>query len=80
MEMTAFFFFSRAQSTAGTRYASDLPTPVPASTTRCSSDRQRSGHRHRHLLLLWPVFEVLCVREAPVRRKHRADALDKLVA
>ena len=35
--MIAFFFCPSANRTAGTRYASDLPTPVPASTTRCRS-------------------------------------------
>ena len=37
VEMIAFFFCPSANRTAGTRYASDLPTPVPASTTRCRS-------------------------------------------
>ena len=37
VEMIAFLFCPSANRTAGTRYASDLPTPVPASTTRCRS-------------------------------------------
>src|ERR1051325_6207215 len=36
VETTAFFLCATAKRIAGTRYASDLPTPVPASTTRCS--------------------------------------------
>src|ERR1043166_6666012 len=34
--MTAFFVFAFAKRIAGTRYARLLPTPVPASTARCS--------------------------------------------
>ena len=32
----AFFFCATANKIAGIKYASDLPTPVPASTARCS--------------------------------------------
>ncbi len=35
VETTAFRFCCFAQRIAGMRYASDFPTPVPASTTRC---------------------------------------------
>ena len=36
VETTAFFFCATANKIAGIKYASDLPTPVPASTARCS--------------------------------------------
>src|SRR5437660_4166877 len=43
--MIAFFFCPSANRTAGTRYASDLPTPVPASTTRCRSSSSACATR-----------------------------------
>src|SRR5665213_2342597 len=36
VETMAFFFCATANKIAGIKYASDLPTPVPASTARCS--------------------------------------------
>src|ERR1039458_5607810 len=36
VEMTAFFLLATANRIAGTRYARLLPTPVPASTAKCS--------------------------------------------
>ena len=36
VDTMAFFFSAMANRIAGMRYASDLPTPVPASTARCS--------------------------------------------
>ena len=38
VEIITFPPVRMALSTAGARYASDFPTPVPASTTRCSPD------------------------------------------
>ncbi len=36
VEITTGVSLRKLHCTAGTRYASDLPTPVPASTIRCS--------------------------------------------
>ena len=41
---------------------------------------ERPRHRHRHLLLLRPIFEILRLREQPVFRKERPHPLDKVAA
>src|SRR4029077_1778663 len=43
--MIAFLCRSRAKRTDGTKYPSDLPTPVPASTMRCCSSSSACAMR-----------------------------------
>ena len=78
--MTAFFLFSSAQSTAGTRYASDLPDARARLDHQMPLLVQRLRHRHRHLLLLRAILEILRLRQQPLRRKNLAHARDKFAA
>ena len=78
VETTAFFFCATAKRIAGTRYASDLPTPVPASTARCSLILQRPRHRHGHLLLLRAELEIARLGKDAVGRKNLLHLRDQI--
>ena len=78
VEITPLRPVSSANFAAGTRYASDLPTPVPASATSGLPADETLRHRHRQQLLLPPVFEILGDRERSIRGKYFTNPLRQI--
>ena len=75
-----FLFLLDREENGGREISDRFADASPGLDHQMSLFFQSPGHRHRHLLLLRPVLEVLRLRERSIFRKERPDLFDKVTA